>query len=429
MCKKYGKEKFIMGVGISSADYPQWKSSFVDKIKNPKVSKVQEADNSILSDNCTDGKDDGKIGFFNAVGHVIKGAGNTLVDTVKGCFTDENGDLSIGKTLLTVGATAACIAFPPLGLAACAVGATVGAVKAGQGIYNAATAKTDAEAKKAWQEVGGGAITAGASAVGAKSSIGAVKATSTAGTKGGSALSELDEAASIAEKASALGKDALSSTKNRLTSIKDKVVDLKQVHSEVKQIEQMRKANAQALEKQAKGEALSAEETKAISDWENIADKGFSDKALAQVSKNNAKSFWEAELKEAKELGDKDLIAAVQKELEPYTISGKLKNGASSIVDNLSGTIKNSNTIKASNSLTNGVKDTAGLINKAKLLKSNLTKENLSGICKGLSSDGQAILSALTKSNPESVIQKYGYENVAAVLETVSGYTVATQAV
>ena len=223
MCGTYGKGKFFMTVNFS-ADYPQLRN--VSALKTGAgVQNTQKApsknDDSILSDKCTDGKDDGQIGLLNAAGHIVKGAGNTLINTVKGCFTDEKGDLSIGKTLLTLGTAAACIAFPPLGLAACAAGAAVGAVKVGHGIYNAATAKTDAEAKKAWQEVGGGAVTAGASAVGAKSSLGALKATSTAGKAGTSALGELEENATIAQKFSAFGKDAVSSTKNNASGIKE----------------------------------------------------------------------------------------------------------------------------------------------------------------------------------------------------------------
>ncbi len=175
---------------------------------------------SASGETCTDGKDDGKIGFFDAVKNIFKGAAKTVVNGVKGMFTDSEGNFSLGKTLLSVGAAALCITFPAVGLAACAIGGVMGAVQVGKGVYNAATAETDAEAKEAWQNIGGGTITVAGSVVGAKASIGAIKATSTAGGNV-SALSQLDDSATLAQKAVALGKDAVSSTKNRTTQITD----------------------------------------------------------------------------------------------------------------------------------------------------------------------------------------------------------------
>lgn len=142
---------------------------------------------------CTDGKDDGKIGLFSAIGNAIKGVGKTIVNGVKGMFTDKNGKFSLGKTLLSIGTAALCIAVPAVGVAACVVGGTMGAVQVGKGIYNAATAKTDAEAKEAWQNIGGGAFTVGMSVVGAKAGVKGMKSAA-AKTDAGSALQALENA-------------------------------------------------------------------------------------------------------------------------------------------------------------------------------------------------------------------------------------------
>ncbi len=180
--------------------------------KNGKSASKSESKNT-----CTDGKDDGKIGFFSAIGHAVKGAVKGVVNGIKGCFTNKEGKFSLGKTLLTVAAGAACIAFPPLGVAACAVGVAAGTVKLGKGIYSAATAKTDAQAKDAWENIGDGALTAVTSAVGVKSSLNAVKATSTAGLKNvddvTNALSKTDDAFNVISKADDLP-DALKGCKD-----------------------------------------------------------------------------------------------------------------------------------------------------------------------------------------------------------------------
>ena len=68
---------------------------------------------------CTDGKDDGKIGFFGAIGSAIKGIGKGIVNGVKGMFTGKDGKFSLGKTLLSIGTVALCVACPAVGAVAC----------------------------------------------------------------------------------------------------------------------------------------------------------------------------------------------------------------------------------------------------------------------------------------------------------------------
>lgn len=128
---------------------------------------------------CTDGKDDGKIGFFEGVGSFFKGIGKAVVNTVTSIVTDPK------KLLLTAGAVALSIVFPPAGVAMAVAGGIAGAVQVGKGIYNAATAKTDAEAKEALESMGSGTLQVGLSVVGAKAGLKAMSNTS------GSAMSAL----------------------------------------------------------------------------------------------------------------------------------------------------------------------------------------------------------------------------------------------
>lgn len=177
-------------------DYTQWKPVEItgtSEAKTTSTNSITYEDDSFVSNSgekCTDGKDDGKIGFFSAIGNAIKGVGKTIVNGVKGMFTDSEGKFSLGKTLLSIGTVAACIAFPVVGVAACAIGGTMGAIQVGKGIYNAATAETDAEAKEAWQNIGGGAFTVAASVAGAKAGVKGMKSAA-AKTTNGSALEAL----------------------------------------------------------------------------------------------------------------------------------------------------------------------------------------------------------------------------------------------
>ena len=114
---------------------------------------------------CTDGKNDGKIGFFSAIGNIFKGAVKSVVNTVKDIVTNPV------KLLGAVATAAICFLCPPVGLALAGVGIATGAAKMIGGVANAMGAKTDAEAKAAWQQVGEGGVVLGTSIVGAKASV------------------------------------------------------------------------------------------------------------------------------------------------------------------------------------------------------------------------------------------------------------------
>lgn len=116
-----------------------------------------------------DGSDDGKISAGKKFKNFFKGVGNFF----KGMVCDEEGKFSIKRTLTTAAVAAGAVALTVAtgGAAApflVAAGATIGAVQTGKGIYKAATAKTDAEAEAAWQEIGSGTTAVVGSVAGAK---------------------------------------------------------------------------------------------------------------------------------------------------------------------------------------------------------------------------------------------------------------------
>ena len=334
---------------------------------------------STTNNGCTDGKDDGKIGFFSAIGNAIKGAGKTVVNCVKGMFTNSEGKFSLGKTLLSIGTAALCIAVPAVGVAACAIGGTMGAIQVGKGIYNAATAETDAEAKEAWQNIGGGAITVAGSVAGAKAGIKAVKATSTAGTNGASALSQLDDSATMMQKVSALGKDMASSTANRINSIKTSAGNY---------LEALKIKN---LEKK-------------VSKFEG--ENALTDKQLQTANR----------LQYRKQFATDETNAALEK---LNNVSDSISKTAQNAMEGLKHPIQTGQNVvnsKTGQSILNAIKHP---IKTAKNIPSNLSK------------GAQSVVEAIktTDSSYAQLVQKYGYENVAEVLKLFGGYTVANQAI
>ena len=136
-----------------------------------------------------DGQDDGKISFGKKCKNFAKGIGNFF----KGMVCDENGKFSWKRTLTTAAVAAGAVALTvATGGAATpylvAAGATMATVQTGKGIYKAATAKTDAEAEAAWQEIGSGTTALVGSIAGAK---GALKAAGAPVPKGNAITSSL----------------------------------------------------------------------------------------------------------------------------------------------------------------------------------------------------------------------------------------------
>lgn len=156
---------------------------------------------------CTDGNDDGKIGFFESVKSIFKGAVNGIKEKVSGFIENikEHPLQTIGIALAT---TAACILGGPLvvaglgaiGLVAGTIGVVKGVSSMSQNIQAAKNATTDAEAKDALENVGSDvvdvtgnaimAVTSGATALKAANTLKAAKAAK-------AATNYIDDAAKI----------------------------------------------------------------------------------------------------------------------------------------------------------------------------------------------------------------------------------------
>ena len=113
--------------------------------------------------------DDGKISFGEKVGSFFKGIGKSIVNGVKSIFTPKG----LLKTALTIGACMIPGIGPVIGMGIAAMGVAKGASTVLKGAAQASAATTDAEAKAAWENIGGGAFTTAASVAGVK---GAAKA-------------------------------------------------------------------------------------------------------------------------------------------------------------------------------------------------------------------------------------------------------------
>lgn len=124
-------------------------SSVLDKIKNP--------------DN---GADDGKISTIQKLKSVAKG----LVSPVTSMFSSPKNFL-IGSAMIAGGALLIAATGGAAAPLLIAVGVGTGAVQAGKGVYKASTAKTDEEAKQAWESIGAGTSAIALSVTGAKASL------------------------------------------------------------------------------------------------------------------------------------------------------------------------------------------------------------------------------------------------------------------
>lgn len=154
------------------------------------------SDKGFVANTCTDGVDDGKIGIDGVLINLGEGILKGFADGITGMFTDSNGNFSLAKTLTTVAIGGLCVAFPALGVAACAIGAVSGGTQLVKGAVAASKATTDAEAKAAWENIGAGGSTVVGCVLGAKASVGAMKGSSTAAID--DVLKNIDNADDIA---------------------------------------------------------------------------------------------------------------------------------------------------------------------------------------------------------------------------------------
>lgn len=151
-------------------------SALSGKINKDTLQKTTEVKPNVQNPNgeksvaTSDGKDDGKISFTEK----MKNFGEGLVKPIKTIFSSPKNmvitaaSIASGAALIALTGGAAAPVMVAAGLAG-------GTVQVGKGIYRQLNAKTDNEARLAWQDMGSGTFTIGASAAGAKSSLKAAK--------------------------------------------------------------------------------------------------------------------------------------------------------------------------------------------------------------------------------------------------------------
>lgn len=434
------------GVGLSAASWERANAQFAASHNYNKTAKANyEKTNEVsqynsgditLENGCTDGKDDGKIGFFEAAGHIITGAVKGLVNGIKGMFTDSDGNFSLLKTIGSVALAAVCIAFPAVGLAACCVGAAVGAVKIGSGVINAATAKTDGAAKDAWEQVGDGALTVGLSVAGAKASYGAV--TKSAGADSAinamKASGEWENATNI-QKVSALGKDMVVSTKNSAATAKAGLAETKEAVEIAKlrgKVSKIDTASALTDEEVALINKLNAHEAFASEGAKIKAAKlenatNFNEvKEAAEITRLRAKV---AKIDTSSVLTDEE-IALINKldAHEAFATEGtkvKLANAEKLSPNNIKAAaneaVNKTNTGKYFNENYTKLSE-GGIKNVFKNAKANAKSVKLTQVAKNLSKDGKAVLEYLKSPDATyyGAVNKYGYANVLEALEAVA---------
>lgn len=165
---------------------------------------------------CTDGKDDGKVGLFSAIGNTVEGAGKTIVNMAKGAISHPF------KTAAMIGACCIPVVGPVIAGGLATYGLYKGATTVMNGVSVALNATSDAEAKDAWENIGEGTLTAGVSAVGLKASAGALKSQVTGGS---TTVNALKNAKANGAKAGDLAKTAVEQGIKETTSNIGKVAE------------------------------------------------------------------------------------------------------------------------------------------------------------------------------------------------------------
>ncbi len=373
-----------MGLGISSADWQDLSQDFINSktyayknthTYNPSQTAsypmlVQPTVSQETGNACTDGKDDGKIGLAQGIYYVGKGAAKGIINGLKGCVTDSNGKFSLAKTIGTVALGAACIAFPAVGLAACAIGAVTGGAKLVTGVVDAARATTDAAKKDALENVGDGGLTLALSVTGAKASYRGV--VSGAAKAGGSAIETLGENATTAQKMAALLKDMKASTKFNFSQAKNAA-------SNMKEALEITRLKAQAAKI---GKAPTEEEMTILRELQARTSNLGNQEAISMANKVPTKA---------------DVIASAKSAIKGSF--AKLTEGG---VENVVNNIKNTR---------NAMK--------------------LSAIKSTLSAQGQAVLEFLQTSEGTyaQAVQKFGYQNVLEALEVFASYRMLDESI
>lgn len=138
------------------------------------VMAAQQPSRVSQPEGCKDGKDDGKIGGWQAIKHFGKGIGKFFTGLVG---FDKDGNWSAGRLLknVAIGAGIAAVCVLTAGTAVPAVIAGLGVASAVGGLaksgYQFFTAKTDAQARAAAEGMGSNTVALAASVVGAKAAM------------------------------------------------------------------------------------------------------------------------------------------------------------------------------------------------------------------------------------------------------------------
>lgn len=144
--------------------------------------------------------DDGKISFADK----LKNFGKGLISPITSMFSSPKNFLIGAATIVGIGALTVATggAITPLLVAG---GVAIGGIQFAKGAIGAATAKTDAEAEQAWQNMGTGTVTVAGSVAGAK---GALKAAGYE-TEGLNALSATAKCFKVAPKSVATSAETI----------------------------------------------------------------------------------------------------------------------------------------------------------------------------------------------------------------------------
>ena len=127
----------------------------------------------VADNRCTDGSDDGKISFGSKAANLVEGVWDMGVNAVKTAIKNPI------QTALAIGACCIPVVGPIIGGAMAIGGVVAGVKQVGNAIEASKYAKTDAQAKAAWENIGGGAGTTVLSAVALKGSASLLKSQGT----------------------------------------------------------------------------------------------------------------------------------------------------------------------------------------------------------------------------------------------------------
>ena len=431
------------------------------------------SDKGFVANTCTDGVDDGKIGIDGVLINLGEGILKGFADGITGMFTDSNGNFSLAKTLTTVAIGGLCVAFPALGVAACAIGAVSGGAQICKGFAAMGDAKTDAEAKAIWENIGAGGSTVVGCVLGAKASVGAMKGSSTAAIddvlknidnaddiagalknaninnadeianalKGvdlnnaddvSQALSKIDTSAlgqlkgqnlqgseNITQRIAALGKDALSSTKNNGVKLANNVKNgLSSLQSEKSKIQSEINSMKKALENVDDADEA-AELSEAIKLKKQMLESADDSSPFSQAVKEKFDSY-----KQTKQ----DIKNAKTKisDLDKTKITDLSKSEIDDLMRQRAQAVENLNTAKSQTpfgQLTSKSTTYSEFNNALKTGKiSEIIKSaNPKTVLANLKTDGVNIYNYLCNPNTSvsQAVSIYGYDNTMEVLKVI----------